>query len=303
MDMILDTGVNIDLKSPLKNKNRSDNVPISQKKLLKELKATLEILDGGVAQKMKPLVRKALEIANEMDSISFGVEVDKENLHPNAARRASISPTSKGSFASNAATLDRKKASSKPSNKSTGLVIFQDDGDPKVKSSTNKRTTRRSNANKKAEPSPVDIIVIDKVEESTTKFLGTISTDTASQADCTSPSEWEGSSNARSRDSTSPSEWEGSSNAYSSSSGSIGSESPPLSSLQWRSPVVHDSASIEEEPTFESKSASSRRLSTESSCSALSLASDAETVALRPSDASSLAAMSLTQGHRHRSVW
>ena len=67
MDAISDVLVDNNTKFDSANIKNAKNVPDSQKKLLKELKATLEILEIGVAQEMKPLVGQALEIVTEIE--------------------------------------------------------------------------------------------------------------------------------------------------------------------------------------------------------------------------------------------
>ena len=83
------------------------------------------------------------------------------------------------------------------------------------------------------------------------------------------------------RDPNSPCVWEGSGNSRSSIGDLPVTESATLSSFQWHSPVLNNESSTKEKKTkLESEVTNARRLSTESTGSVQSLASDAETVAL-----------------------
>ena len=65
--MIFDVGSSSDWHSPV---NQRQQAEVTQEKLIKELKATLEILEVGVEFNMKAIVRQALEIANEIENIA-----------------------------------------------------------------------------------------------------------------------------------------------------------------------------------------------------------------------------------------
>ena len=143
ISMIFDVGSSSDWRSPVKQGHQATE---SQENLIKELKATLGILEVGVESNMKAIVRQALEIANEIENIASVPRkpLDKENLHPNAAIGKAVSPTSKTSFDTNkSAPLGGKKSMK---SKSRGIFIFQDQDNVEqiAKTAANKRTTRRS---------------------------------------------------------------------------------------------------------------------------------------------------------------